>query len=129
MVMRESHKKTKVKTFTDYPKLPCSSLWFCGQSMFRECSENVQSMFVHCQDLLSILVVKNIVIAVSSASSVSVLAFFQAGLPFSIKNAKFSPVLANLGNFVANICTSRCRYGAEVAWCTKLDKYQVYSWN
>ena len=98
----------------------------CVQSMFRECSENVQSMFVHCQDLLSRLVVKNIVIAVSSASSVSVLSFFQAGLPFSIKNAKFSPVLAN---FVANICTFRRRYGAEVTWCTKLDKYQVYLWN
>ena len=27
--------------------------------------------------------------------------------------------------FVANICTFRRKYGAEVTWCTKLDKYQV----
>ena len=47
------------------------------QSVFRVCSECVQSMFrVGCQDWLSRLFVKIVVIASSSASSVSVFGIF-----------------------------------------------------
>ena len=48
----------------------------CVQCVFRVCSECVQSMFRVCSDLLSRLVVKIVVIASSSASSVSVFGFF-----------------------------------------------------
>ena len=47
------------------------------QRRFRVCSEYVQSMLVGCQDWLSRLVVKIVVIASSSASSVSVFGIFH----------------------------------------------------
>ena len=53
----------------------------CVQSVFRVCSECVQSMFrVGFQDWLSRLVVKIVVIASSSASSVSVFGIFSKNL-------------------------------------------------
>ena len=48
------------------------------QGMFRVCSEYVQSMFRACSEYVqSLLVVKIVVIALSSASSVSVFGIFQ----------------------------------------------------
>ena len=43
--------------------------------------------------------------------------FFRAGVLFSIENAKFWPILTNLGYFVANLRTF---------WCTGLNNVAVY---
>ena len=54
----------------------------CVQGVFRVCSECVQSIFrVGCQDWLSRLVVKIVVIVSSSASSVSVFGIFFYDFP------------------------------------------------
>ena len=49
--------------------------------------------------------------------------FFQSGAHFCTENAKFGPVLDNLGCFAANLRTFRCIF-IEL-WCRKIDKYQL----
>ena len=53
----------------------------------------------------------------------AVVYFFQAGALFCTENAKFGPILANLGYFVANLRTFWCTFTGR--WCPKIDKYQV----
>ena len=63
-------------------------------------------------------------IFVTTATTSVPVYFFQAGALFCTENAKFWPILANLGHFVPNLHTFWCSFtGQDNTVVPQIDKY------